>query len=188
MAAGRPRSPAADEAILQATIELFDLHGYDGLSIETVAERAGVAKSTVYRRHAGKPELVLAAVRWVRSGDEPAPDTGAVRSDLVALATRLRAKFTTDDSSRVVAALVAAAAHHPDLAAAHQAFVAERRRLGLEVVHRAVERGELPTDTDAGLLLDLIGAPIFYRAFVSRDPLDDATLAALVDRALAAFA
>ncbi len=184
---GRPRSQEADEAILEATLELFAVHGYDGLSVETVAERAGVAKSTLYRRYPGKADLVLAAVSWARSSDEPVLDTGSLRGDLLELARRLRAKFTTDEASQMITALMAAAASRPDLAKAHKAFVAERRQLGIQALRRAVERGDLAADTDLDLLLDLVGGPIFYRAFVSHGPLDDETLEAQVDRVIGSF-
>jgi AcrR family transcriptional regulator len=186
-AGGRPRSPEADEAIVAAAVDLFAQHGYEGLSIEAVAERAGVARSTVYRRYPGKFELVLAALGSPAHEDEaPAPDTGSLAGDLVALAGQLRDRFRSEHLGRTIIALVAAAAIQPELSHAHQAFVAQRRQRGLALVERGVARGELPAGTDADLLVDLVVGTVFYRSFVSLGPLDDATLTELVDRALTA--
>src|SRR4249920_852730 len=75
---GRPRSSEADQAILDAALEVFAGAGYDGLTIEAVADRAGVAKSTIYRRYQDKAELLLAAVECSAEISTPAPDTGSL--------------------------------------------------------------------------------------------------------------
>src|SRR5262249_48391971 len=92
---GRPRSPEADRAILQTTVELLATEGLRGLSIERVAERAGVGKTTIYRRWPTKRELAEAALRALFTQMESVsyvPDTGTVRGDLLeATAIRMRA-------------------------------------------------------------------------------------------------
>jgi Tetracyclin repressor-like, C-terminal domain/Bacterial regulatory proteins, tetR family len=129
---GRPRSTEADEAILEAATDAFIELGWDGLTIEGVATRAGVGKTTIYRRYSCRLDLLLAA--------------------------------------------------------AYTKFVAERRASSTVPIERAMQRGELSLDVDISLMLDLLVAPVFYRAFVSRERVDDAFVTNLVDTVLRAFA
>lgn len=185
---GRPRSSKADAAILHAAIELFAEVGYEALTIEAVAEAAGVAKSTVYRRYPGKIELIVAAIGDLNDTEQPVPevlpDTGNIEDDAVALLTALRDKFASETKSRVIAALTAATARNPELAAAHATFIAGRRAFGMGLITRAVERGELPVGTDPEIVVDLLSAPVYYRSFVSYGPLDDDAIRAIVRAAL----
>lgn len=177
---GRPRSTAADDAIRDATLAVFADRGFDGLAVEAVAERAGVAKSTLYRRFPCKLDLVRHALASV-TDELPCPHTDSLVDDLVALVTELRDRFGSDTIGRFVPALVQAAARHTELRALHHRFVAERRRRGLARLEAAVEQGELPAGTDVELLVDQLGAVVFYRAFVSGGDTDDATLRSLVE-------
>ena len=98
---GRPRSAAADTAILDATIDLFAECGFEGVTMEAVAERAGVAKSTVYRRYPSKLDMIMAA--WSDcspDGDEVDVDTGSLELDLRSAAARLRRVFGSDPVGR----------------------------------------------------------------------------------------
>jgi AcrR family transcriptional regulator len=183
---GRPRSSTADQAILDAALALLADAGYDGLTIEAVADRAGVAKSTIYRRYKDKAELLLAAVECSTAATTVAPDTGSVAGDLFELARNLRRILTTTDVGRTLPATLAATARHPALAHVHRAFIARRRRNAFAAVERGIERGELGTDTDAELLVDMIVGPLFYRTFVTRAATDDRMLHRLVDAAIAA--
>lgn len=183
---GRPRSAAADQAILDATLALFADRGYDGLTIEAVAEAAGVAKSTVYRRYADKAELLLAAVECSANANTTPPDTGSLHDDLVGIARNLRHMLTRTDVGKTLPATLAAMARHPGLARAHRRFTSRRRRTSIAAVERGIERGEVAADTDPDLLVDMVAGPIFYRTLVTGAPLDDMTLDALVDAAIAA--
>jgi AcrR family transcriptional regulator len=184
---GRPRSAAADEAILAATVDLFADLGFDGVSIEAVAERAGVAKSTVYRRYPTKIDLVIASWHHCCPEDERPVDTGGGDGDLLAAAHRLRAVFTESRVGRAMPSALAAASRFPEFAEAHRAFVADRRAPVFAAVERGVARGELGPDTDPELLIDLVTGPIFYRAFKSGGGLTDPDLEAIVSHALASF-
>ena len=82
---GRPRSTEADEAILEAAIDAFVEQGWNGLTIEGVAARAGVGKATIYRRYQSRMDLLFAAVRKLAQERDPVPDTGTLRGDLLAL-------------------------------------------------------------------------------------------------------
>ncbi len=110
---GRPRSTAADDAILEAAMDLFAEVGLERLTVEGVAARAGVGKTTIYRRYPGKVDLVVAAVRCFTEPREGPPDTGTTRGDLVALVDGLVTTLTTTPLGRALPILVAARARAP---------------------------------------------------------------------------
>ncbi|MFI5046960.1 MAG: TetR/AcrR family transcriptional regulator [Acidimicrobiia bacterium] len=187
-APGRPRSVEADDAILEAAIELFAETGYEGLSVEAVAARAGVGKATVYRRYSCKVELVVAACRaYADLGREP-PDTGSLESDLRSLLHTLVDLLTTTPVGRMMPMLVAERTRVPELAAEQRALVREKRRRHQAVVERAIARGELRSDIDPELVIDACVGPVFYRFLVSGAPIDDRFLDALVTSVVRAFA
>lgn len=181
---GRPRSAEADEAIERAAIDLFIEVGYDAFTVEEVAARAGVGKATIYRRHPTKVDLVMAAALRLCEQKGPVPDTGDLRADLIGLAQGYRRMMTATDTGRAIPVLLAGKARNPELARAHEAFVASRRAESGSVVARAIERGDLAPGVDAGLLIDLVYGTVFHRVFVSGQPVDDTVLAHLVDTLL----
>jgi AcrR family transcriptional regulator len=185
--AGRPRSPEVDQAILDATVALVIECGYDALTVEGVAARAGVGKATIYRRYPGKLDLVMAAAEHMGRHKGPVPDTGSLRTDLLALADAYCLMMTSSDVGRSIPATLAAKARNPELAQAHEDFIRRRRRDSQRILERATERGELPADVDAPLFLDLLSGPLFYRMFVSGDPVDAPYRASLVETILRAF-
>jgi AcrR family transcriptional regulator len=183
---GRPRSVEADEAILDAATDVFIECGWDALTIEGVAARAGVGKTTIYRRYASRLDLLLAAARRLSQEKDQAPDTGTLRGDLVGLVESFLRMLTGSRSGRAIPVMVAATARNPDLATAYTQFMAERRAASAVPIERAIRRGELPIDVDVALLLDLLVAPVFYRAFVTRETVDDAFVTKLVDTVMRA--
>jgi AcrR family transcriptional regulator len=187
-APGRPRSAEADDAILEAAIELFAETGFDGLTVEAVAARAGVGKATVYRRYSCKVELVAAACRASADLGSESPDTGSLRTDLRALLDTLVRVLTSSPVGRVMPMLLADKARIPELAAEQRTLVHEKRRRHRAVIERAVARGELRTDVDPELVIDALVGPVFYRFLVSGAPLDEAFVDAMVDAVAHAFA
>lgn len=183
---GRPRSVVADEAILDAATDAFIELGWDGLTIEGVAARAGVGKTTIYRRYPSRLDLLLAAAERLVQQKGPVPDTGTLRGDVLALVRAYFDMLMSTRAGRATPAMVAATSRNPELAIAYRSFIAERRRESAMTLDRAISRGELPADVDHHLVLDLLVAPLFYRAFVSREPLDDEYFADLVDSVLRA--
>jgi len=181
---GRPRSAEADRAIDAAALDLFAECGFDGVTIEAVAQRAGVARSTVYRRYPCKADLLIDAAARLTDEVRRVPDTGSIEDDLLEVGRQLRHMLTATQVGRTVPAAVAATARHPELATAHRAMVRRRRGETKAVIARAVERGELPTAVDADLLLDLVLAPIFYRVRLSGEPVTDRYLPRLVRTAV----
>jgi AcrR family transcriptional regulator len=179
---GRPRSTACDEAIVDATLDVFAAEGFDGLTMEAVAARAGVGKATLYRRYPGKAELVVETLTCRIAADAPSADTGSLVGDLTTLARRLVHVLTATPAGRCAAQVVAALPRCHDLAVAHRRFVTARRANFHRAVERAVARGEIGPDVNPDLVADLVAGPIFYRHLVSRAPLD----AAYADRLVAA--
>jgi AcrR family transcriptional regulator len=184
---GRPRSEAADAAILEATVELYGDLGFAGLSVDAVAARAGVSKATIYRRYPSKVELVMAAGERLADREHPAIDTGTVRGDLTAHARALIRMLKTSDVGRCVPTMVADKKRFPELAAAHDRFSATRRARMRAAVERGVARGELRPDTDCELVVDLLAGPAFYGYLVSGRRLDGAYAEQLVDALLVGF-
>jgi AcrR family transcriptional regulator len=181
---GRPRSAEADEAIVDAALAVFAEEGFDGLTMEAVAARAGVGKATVYRRYPGKAELVIRAASCLTAAAAPEADTGSLRGDLQALARNLVHLLTGTVAGRCVPELVAALPRCEQLAAEHEQFTAARRRLTVRAVQRAVARGEVPADTDTEIVADLLAGPIFYRHLVLRGRLDRGYADQVVDAVL----
>jgi AcrR family transcriptional regulator len=183
---GRPRSIVADEAILDAATEAFIECGWDGLTIEGVAARAGVGKTTIYRRYPGRLDLLVAAAERLADEKGAAPDTGTLRGDLLALVDAYLGMLSSTRAGRAIPAMVAATARSPEVAIAYRQFIHERRRESAEPITRAIQRGELSIDTDVGLVLDLLLAPLFYRSFVSLEVVDGEYRTNLVDAVMRA--
>jgi AcrR family transcriptional regulator len=184
---GRPRSAECDEAILEAAVHLFAEGGFDGLTVEGVAARAGVGKATIYRRYPGKIDLVVAASRAFAIDGDAAPDTGDTRTDLRVLVDQLIAMLTDTPLGRVIPVIVADRMRVPELAQAHREIVEEKRARHRAVVSRGIARGDLRADVDVDAVVDAYVGPIFYRFLVSDAPLDDAYADSLVDTVLRAF-
>lgn len=180
---GRPRDPGRDAALLSAALEVLAETGYERMTMDQVAARAGAGKATLYRRWPSKSALVLDAVG--RVGGEPRledlPDTGSLRDDLVALMQPL----DDDEGTRLVALMGGVASllsAEPDLADAAasalvEPFVASQRLLML----RARDRGEIGADVDVETIAHVTPALTAFRLVVQRKPLDVDLLHRLVD-------
>jgi AcrR family transcriptional regulator len=183
--AGRPRDPEADRAIIAATLEIIAEQGYEGLRVAAVAERAGVAKATMYRRWASKTALVVAALQTAPPLDPV--DTGNLRTDL----TELLGQFLRVTESAPVTGLLAALAterqRDPLLARVLDPFVAERIRPVMQAFQRAVARGEVAPDADLGLATAMLGGAVVMRLFFG-GATDSATIERLSELVLRAVA
>ncbi|AMW10111.1 TetR family transcriptional regulator [Streptomyces qaidamensis] len=169
-ARGRPRSEAVERAIIEGVMRLLE----EGvplaeLSIERIARTAGVGKATIYRRWSGKEELFVDVVRAAEPPDPPLPGT-SMRDDLVVLLEQVRRRGLANRSSAILHSVQAQMKSSPKLwAAYHATVVAPRRRLGLEVLRRGRENGELRTDLDLELLNDIFVGPMLLRAVLHTD-------------------
>ena len=179
-----PRVARSRQAVLGAAAELLCEEGFPGVTIEAVAARSGVAKTTIYRHWPTRAELLISAFHTMAC-EPPQVDTGDVREDLVLLMTGLAQQLRTERWASALPSLAAEARHEPHLATLHTAFLDERRAHVHGVIRRGIERGELPPDTDVGLLATMVAGPVFFRALVSLEPLDEPGLPErVVDAAL----
>jgi AcrR family transcriptional regulator len=184
---GRPRSAEADEAILAAAFAVFAECGFDGMTVEGVAARAGVGKGTIYRRYPGKLDLIIAASQYFAQEREAAIDTGTIAGDLRALIDRLIGVFTNSPVGTAMAMLIAERRRIPELAAAHDEITATKRERNRAVIERAIDRGELRADADPELVIDMYVSPVLYRFLVTDLPLDDTFASSVVDTVVRAF-
>jgi AcrR family transcriptional regulator len=165
---GRPRDARADEAILEAALELFVRDGFGPMSIERVAERAGVGKTTVYRRFSSKEDLVVASIARLTSQVE-APDTDSVRSDLVALLTRFQEILVTSGVGKVFPRMATEIANGTPLGRVYQKqIIAPRFALVEQILRRGMARGELPERTDLEPVRDLILGAVMIARLTNR--------------------
>src|SRR5262252_1189816 len=145
---GRPRSERARLAILEAAAELLLVQGLSAVSMDAIAERAGVSKATIYRWWPTKESLALDALfnEWA-AARPPAQDTGSLRGDLLSLMRPWARLAASRPYGRVIAALITEAQMDPAFAAEYRArFVEPRRAQAAAVFRRAIERGEIPAD------------------------------------------
>jgi AcrR family transcriptional regulator len=183
---GRPRSEKARLAILEAAAELLLARGLSAVSMDAVAERAGVSKATIYRWWPTKETLALDALYNEWAAVRPAPrDTGSLRGDLLSLLRPWVRLAASRPYGRVIAALVTEAQTDPSFAVEYRArFVEPRREQARAVFRRAIERGEIPADTKIEVALDLIYGPIYHRLLHGHAPLNDRFVQDVVDTAL----
>jgi AcrR family transcriptional regulator len=164
---GRPRSAAADAAIVRATLELLLEDGYRGLTMEQVRTRAGVGKATLYRRYGSKQDLVTEAIRHLNQPLDR-PDTGSVREDILAVARSVLAGAERVELATFAPRLLAESAGDPEMHAIfYENLVAPRRAVMADVLRRGVERGELRADLDVELAIDVLTGPWVYRLLIS---------------------
>jgi AcrR family transcriptional regulator len=176
---GRPRSAAADTAILAATrAALVDL-GWSKLTLGDVAARAGVAKTTLYRRWAGKNELVVDAVAELFDELE-LPDRGSLAADVEGVVLQFAAILARPEARSGLMAVVAESTRDDALRERIRTSIVERqKRLVLEGRARAQARGELPPDAGpaeaarlADLVFDVVAGAVVHRTLVSAEPAD----------------
>jgi AcrR family transcriptional regulator len=182
------RGAATEQAILQATRELLVEGGVQHLTIEGVAARSGVAKTTIYRRYRDKDDLALSVVLDMVE-QVILPELGNTRAELVQFVSAAVDQLGSTLMGRVMQGLVSDLAIDPDLASAFQERVVSVRDAEVSrLIARGIERGDLAADTDEVTAHELLIAPVYYRLLLSGDPLDHAFAERIVDAAMRAFA
>ncbi|HYF46099.1 MAG TPA: TetR/AcrR family transcriptional regulator [Acidimicrobiales bacterium] len=178
--ASDPRIVRSRAAVLEATVELLGEVGHSGTTIEAIAERSGVAKTTIYRHWPRRAPLLVDALysRVEHAAFEP---TGDLRADLLALVGGLARKLRDPNWSRMVATLLDAAESDPEIAELSAAFTQQRRELCRSVLDRGVQAGELRADADTDTAAQLLGGAVFYKRLILRRPATDADLEVVVD-------
>jgi AcrR family transcriptional regulator len=175
------RSARVRAAAIAATLAELAESGYSALSLERVARRAGVHKTTLYRRWGTREDLVLEAM-LERAGQRiSVPDTGSLREDLLELARTAAANAATPEVAAMARAVAAEAPYDSRLAAANQRFWAERLALDGVIVERAIERGEVAPGTDPRRIIESVIGPIHLRLLLTGEPIDRAFLEGIVD-------
>ncbi len=181
---GRPRSEAAEAAILDAAIEQLAEKGYSGFSIEAVAARAGVAKTTIYRRWPGKDELVFDAISLVK-GPIPELPEGSVRDQLVYLIDHARLSWFDGTHGRMMRRFAADGTDRPDIYVTFRdRVVLPRQALTRSVIERGIAEGVIRAGVEIGAIQDLLIAPIISAVMTHRDPLTRAQVEFIVDTVL----
>ena len=183
------RAERSRQAILDATRELLDQGDVGALTVEAVAARSGVAKTTIYRRWRDKWELALDAVMIdvVQRPEEPA-DAGDTRKELLAFADWVVTVLAATPYGPAMQGLVSQIATDPRLARVYREQVVQPRLAQLApVIARGIARGDLRAGTEVRLVHELLTGPIFYRLLLSGAPLDHTLGARLVDAILAGF-
>ncbi len=167
------RAARVRSAVLHAASELLTEVGYDAMSIEDVAARAGVHKTTVYRRWPTKAALTADAASLHSADAVPIPDTGNMADDLKLLTRAIVANIGTDGGARRARSITAASATSDELAAAMQGFWANRLALTTQIIERAIERGELPASTDANLIIEAVIGPLYVRLLLTGETITE---------------
>lgn len=180
---GRPRLQSTDQAIFAAAAELIRERGYDGFSMAAVADRAGVAKTTVYRRWPTRSHLVLATMQSVMSR-VALFDTGDLRADLVTFARTLATALRAPGTRRLIAELALASAQRPELADGFHRLFTQRRAAALQTVEHAATAGQLRSGVDPELLIDQVSGALHYRMLVTGEGPSDGYAERLVDAIL----
>lgn len=182
---GRPRSPAADAAIRDTTLELLRSQGYANLTMAGVAAGAGVSTATLYRRWRSKLDLVVDVLQAL-SEEWPIPDTGSLEGDCRALIDTMRTRL--ESTGAITRGLVGEFTRNEELAdAMRRHLILPRRAAMAEVLDRAARRGELRAGVDDDLVFDILAGALYYRFAVFGRPLTDAVVGSLADLVLRAI-
>jgi TetR/AcrR family transcriptional regulator, regulator of autoinduction and epiphytic fitness len=176
-----PRIERTRRVVLEATLDLLAEHGYGAVTIEAVAARSGVAKSTIYRHWPGRVELILDAFHELKPPVAPSAE-GDVRETVIAVLENLARVVVESTWSMCLPSLIDAAAHDPEARKLHGRISAEGRRSLVDLLATGVERGELPADLDPELMAEALVGPILLRRLMSLPPFDPAQVRQLVDQ------
>jgi AcrR family transcriptional regulator len=178
------KGPRQAVEIYRATLDLLVEHGYDGLTIEGVASRSGVNKTTIYRWWQSKDDLLCTAFVETSLLKLDVVYTASLRDDLIALTHQVIDLLTGDEAGRVTRASLGGL-DRPGLARFVEMFCAERLAVEQDIFTRAVARGEIAPGVDPATIVDLLAGAIWYRVLVRQTPLPDDYAERLTDIVLA---
>ena len=160
-------------SLVRAAYELIAADGLEGLRTRNVAARAGVNKTTIYRRWPTLDDLLVDALMEWSHDALPAMDTGSVETDLLALGGQLADVLNAGVGRQVVALVLTAGLRSAQLRETTRRYFDHQALRAIPIVNQAIDRGELPADTDANALLTTFRAPLFYRLVTTGDPIDE---------------
>lgn len=171
------------DRVLTTAFELLSESGVGGFSVDEVARRSGVAKTTIYRHWPTREALVLDACSQI-SDEQVVPDTGSVHGDLVAILTNIGHLLYTARWSSVLPSIVDVAERDPEFAEVHKRIQHGHARALREVLERAIDRGELAASADPSTMIASLLGPLFYSRWFAREPIDDQFVQTIVDTVL----
>ena len=166
--------------ILAATMEQLALTGYGALRIEDVATRAGVNKTTIYRRWPTKEDLVRAGLLSMGDDTIRAPNTGSLRTDLLAIARRI-ITIAGSPQGRSLSRVIVAEGPDSELMAIAKSLRDLHEVVARSIIEAAESRGEIAPGIDAMLIFNVLGCAIHERLFLSRDTVDEGFVTSLLD-------
>ncbi len=178
---GRSARVRAD--VLRSTLEALAENGASGLTVSEIARRSGVHATSIQRRWGTLQNLTLDALLTYSQEQLPVPDTGNLRADMVALA-RLIAAYLNTPLGAALAHAMASVEQDPQLAESRAQFWQTRYDVTRVIVDRAIDRHELTADTDHQLALELLVAPLHFRALLIRQPIEEDWIERMVDTLL----
>jgi AcrR family transcriptional regulator len=181
-----PRARNSDVDIFGATLDVIAEHGVSRATVDMVAARAGMSKATIYRHWGSRAQLIHAALSSLEGPYVETPGN-SLREDLAILLSHLVAYFDRPEILRIFPSFIDAAVRDPELAELHMERMRGARAGFEEVVHRAIERGELSADVDVGLLVDVVRAPFIYRPVIARAPVALEDIDTVLDLVLGAL-
>ncbi len=176
-----PRVARTRARAFEATLELAAESGLHACTFDAVSERSGIARSTLYRHWSNPSELVTEALLSQDVEEHVAHDTGSLRDDMLIHMLRLGREIESSTWGAMVPQLVAAGSTNPDMSDILRKGSVYYLRIVAEIVERAQERGEVTTDIDSTHVALLFSAPIFYRYFMARHPVDGRWITSHVD-------
>ena len=175
------RSSRVRAAVFAATLAELADGGYAALSLERVARQAGINPTSLYRRWGNRERLVLEVMLEQVAEHVSVPDTGSVRDDLLELARTAAANSARPEVAAMARAVAAQAPHDAELAAANEAFWAERLALDGAIVERAIARGEVDAAVEPMQVIEAVLGPIHLRLLLTGRPVDDTFVERTVD-------
>jgi AcrR family transcriptional regulator len=170
-------------SVLKVTAELLTETGLGGVSVDEVARRSGVAKTTIYRHWPARSDLLIEACSQLGTEQE-VPDTGSLEGDISALLTNLAELLLTARWASVVPSVIDAAERDAEVAAIHGQIQQGHARPFQEVIARAKRNGEISPSVDSATMIAALIGPLFYRRWFSRESLDASFVKDVVNRAI----
>jgi len=178
------RSARVRSSVLQSAFAVLVEKGSDAFTIAEVAARAGVHETSIYRRWGTRTALALEACLHFAEAALAIPDTGSLKSDLLAFLERLGVLLASPQGQ---AFLALTAYRQPDAVAARQMYFRQRFGLARVMFDRAVSRGEFPRRTDPSVFLETLVAPLYFRLLITGEPLDEFPRGEMINRLLTTY-
>lgn len=171
---GRPRSEKSKNAILSSAYDLLIENGFSSVTIDKIAEKAEVSKATIYKWWPNKAAVIMDAFIDVAANRLPIPNTGSAMEDMIIQVSNL-AKFLGSKEGRAINDIIAEGQSDEKLAETYREIYFKPRRLDARhILEAGISRGELLTDIDIEMVIDLIFGPLFYRLLITGEVVDEA--------------